>query len=151
MMVRGLERLVICSRRIFYGGKFMKKRFIELPKKNTVIAMMEEKPSIIKEIESVNKSYSFVLNKLEFMFGRKESGNPYFKSKAVAHDGDEFDIRIGRQIAEQKVDYKYHKSMVSQYNRYISLLENIITTLESLRNKHIGKKRKIENSMKKFV
>lgn len=151
MMVRELKRLVICSRRTFYGGKFMKKRFIELPEKNTVIAMMEKKPSIIKEIESANKGYAFVLNKLEFMFGRKESSNPHFKSEAVAHDGDEFDIKIGRQIAEQKVDYKYHKSMVSQYNRYISLLENIITALENLRNKHISKKRKIENNMKKFV
>lgn len=129
----------------------MKKRFIELPERNTIIAMMEKKPSIIEEIKGVNKSYAFVLNKLEFMFGRKESSNPYFRSEAVAHDGDEFDIKIGREIAEQKVDYKYHKSMVSQYNKYILLLENIITTLENLRNKHISKKRKIENSMKKFV
>lgn len=129
----------------------MKKRFIELPGRNTVIAMMEKKPSIIKEVESANKKYAFVLNRLEFMFGQRESSNPYFKSTAVAHNGDEFDVETGREIAEQKVDYKYHKSMVNQYNKYISLLENIITVLENLRNKHISKKRKIENNMKKFV
>lgn len=129
----------------------MKKKYIELQEKNTVIAMMDEKPSIIKEIEDINKNYAFILNKIDFIFRCSKSSNPYFKSKAVAQAGDIFDIRIGKKIAGQKVDYKYHKSMVDQYNRYILVLECIITALENLRNKHIGKKIKIENSIKKFL
>lgn len=129
----------------------MKKRFIELPDKNTVIAMMEEKYSITKEVEKVNKNYAFIVNKIDFIFGRKESSNPYYKSEAVAHNGDEFDVKIGREIAGQKTDYKYHRSMVDQYNRYILLLESMIDTLEKLRNKHISKKMKIKNNMKKFI
>lgn len=129
----------------------MKKKFIELPEERTVIAMMEENHTVVKELEKTSKKYAFILNRIDFMFGRKDSGNSYFKSEAVADKNDLFDINIGREIAGQKVDYKYHKSMVKQYNRYILLLENIIDTLENLRNKHIDKRRKIENNMKKYM
>lgn len=129
----------------------MKKKFIELPKENTVIAMMENKHSIADEVKTVNKNYAFILNRIDFIFGRKESSNPYYKSTAVATGDDVFDAKIGREITGQKTDYKYHKSMVAQYNRYILLLENMIDTLEKLRNKHISKKRKITENMKKFI
>ena len=128
----------------------MKKKFIELPEKKTVIAMMEEEHSVSEEILSANKKYAFILNKLDFIFGRSKLGNPYFKSKAIASEDDMFDAKIGREIAGQKVDYKYHKSMISQYNRYISLLEDMIDMLETLRNKHINKRRKIERHMKEY-
>lgn len=129
----------------------MKKKFIELPEKNTVIAMMENKHSVANEVKTVNKNYEFILNRLDFVFGRKESSNPYYKSKAVADGDDTFDVKTGRKIAGQKADYKYHKSMIDQYNRYILLLENMIDTLEKLRNKHIDKKRKITDNMRKFI
>lgn len=128
----------------------MKKKYIELPEKKTVIAMMDKKHSISEEISSVSKKYAFILNRIDFIFGRNKSNNSYFKSKAIALEDDVFDVKIGREIAGQKVDYKYHKSMISQYNRYILLLENMIDTLENLRNKHIDKRRKIENDMKKY-
>lgn len=129
----------------------MKKRFIELPEKNTVIAMMENKHSVANEVKTVNKNYEFILNRLDFVFGRKESSNPYYKSKAVSDGDDTFDVKTGREIAGQKADYKYHKSMIDQYNRYILLLENMIDTLEKLRNKHIDRKRKITDNMRKFI
>lgn len=129
----------------------MKKKFIELPEKNTVIAMMENKHYISEEIKTVNKNYAFILNRIDFIFGRRESSNPYYRSEAVACEGDGFDVKIGRDIAGQKTDYKYHKSMIDQYNRYILLLESMIDALEKLRNKHISKKIKIKNNMKKFL
>lgn len=132
-------------------GMFMKKRYIELPEKNTIIAMMENKHSIANEVKTVNKNYAFILNRIDFIFGRKESSNPYYKSTAVADRDDVFDLKTGREIAGQKTDYKYHKSMIDQYNRHILLLENMIDILEKLRNKHIDKKRKIADNMKKFV
>lgn len=128
----------------------MKKKFIDIPEKNKVIAMMEEKYSIIDEIKKSNKKFAFVLNRIDFMFNRKDSSNPYFKSEAVAYPPDVFDIEIGREIAGQKVEYKYHRSMVTQYNRYIGLLEDIIDFLERLRNEHISKSRKITDNMKRF-
>ena len=128
----------------------MKKKFIAIPEKNKVIAMMEEKYSIIDEIKKSNKKFAFVLNRIDFMFNRKDSSNPYFKSEAVAYSPDVFDIEIGREIAGQKVEYKYHRSMVTQYNRYIGLLEDIIDFLERLRNEHISKSRKITDNMKRF-
>lgn len=129
----------------------MKKRYVELPEKNTVIAMMENKHSIADEVITVNKNYAFILNRIDFVFGREESSNPYYKSKAVANGNDVFDIKTGREIAGQKTDYKYHKSMVDQYNRHILMLENMIDVLEKLRNKHIEKKRKIKDNIKKFI
>lgn len=129
----------------------MKKKYYELPEERTVIAMMEKKCSVANELENVSKKYAFILNRIDFIFGRKDSSNPYFKSEAVADENDEFDIQIGREIAGQKADYKYHKSMIKQYNRYILLLENMITALENLRNKHITRKRKIESNMKKYM
>lgn len=129
----------------------MKKRYVELPEKNTVIAMMENRHSVADEVKTVNKNYAFILNRIDFVFGRKESGNPYYRSTAVSDGDDTFDAKIGREIAGQKTDYKYHKSMVDQYNRHILLLENMIDTLEKLRNKHIEKKRKITDNMKKFI
>lgn len=129
----------------------MKKRYIELPEERTIIAMMEEKHTVAKELEKVSKKYAFILNRIDFIFGRKGSSNPYFKSEAVADENDSFDVKIGQEIAGQKVDYKYHKSMIIQYNRYILLLENMIATLENLRSKHISKKRKIESNMKKYI
>ena len=128
----------------------MKKKYIDIPEKKTVIALMDKKYTVTEELESFNKKIAFILNKLDFMFKQNESSNPYFKSKAVAHESDEFDVKVGREIASQKVDYKYHNSMIKQYNRYIDTLENIITTLELLRNKHISKSRKIKSKMKKF-
>lgn len=129
----------------------MKKKYVELPEERTVIAMMDKKYSVANELENVSKKYAFILNRIDFIFGRKDSGNPYYKSEAVADENDEFDIKIGREIAGQKVDYKYHKSMIKQYNRYILLLENMIDMLEKLRNKHIDKRRKIIDNMKKFI
>jgi len=128
----------------------MKKKFIDIPEKNKVIAMMEEKHSIIDEISNMSKKCAFILNRIDFMFGRKGSSNPYFKSEAVAYSPDTFDIKTGRKIAGQKVDYKYHQSMIKQYNRYIELLKDIIDTLERLRNEHISKRIKIVNNMKRF-
>ena len=133
------------------GICIMKKKFIELPKENTVIAMMENKHSIADEVKTVNKNYAFILNRIDFVFGRKESSNPYYKSTAVADVNDTFDAKVGREIAGQKTDYKYHKSMVDQYNRHILLLENMIDTLEKLRNRHIDKKRRITDNMKRFI
>jgi len=129
---------------------YMKKKFIDIPEKNKVIAMMEEKHSVIDEISNASKKYAFVLNRIDFMFGRKDSTNPYFKSEAVAYLPDTFDVKTGHEIAGQKVDYKYHKSMIKQYNRYIGLLEDIIDTLERLRNEHIAKNRKITKNIRKF-
>lgn len=132
------------------GNHNMNKRFIELPEKKMVIAMMEKRHTILEEILPASKKYAFIFNRLDFIFGRKEPSNPYFKSKAIASEDDVFDAKIGREIAGQKVDYKYHKSMICQYNRYILLLEGMINALEELRNKHISERRKIENNMKKY-
>lgn len=127
----------------------MQKKFIELPEKKTVIAMLEKPHTIEDELNNVDKKVGFILHRLDFLFGRNKPSNPYFKSVAKCSEEDSFDINIGRKIAGQKVDNRLHKAMIKQYNRYINMLEDVISTLEQLRNEHITKSLQIEEEIRR--
>jgi hypothetical protein len=128
----------------------VKKRFIEIPEKKMVIAMLDKKYSAVDEVKRINHRAAFILNRTDFIFGRAPLANSYFKSIARCNGNDTYDRKIGRNIARRKVDYKYHKSMANQYNYYIRLLEDIIAMLEQLRNEHIQERLHIESEMQEY-
>ena len=114
----------------------MNKKFIVIPEKKTVIAMLEKNIALVDELKNVNENFAFILNRIDFIFGRTKSSNSLFKSYAKCVDTDTFDESISKKIASKKVETKFHTSMCKQCNRYIRFLEEMIDALKEIRYLH---------------
>jgi hypothetical protein len=128
----------------------MKKKYIEQPENRKVIAMLQERQEVIDEVSNYNQKMADILYIIDEIVGKQTSKNPTYKSCAICDDRDEFDVKIGRKIAADKVDLKYHTAMTKKYNRYIGMLEDIIIVLEGLRNVHLQKRLLAEDDLQKY-
>lgn len=128
----------------------MQKKFIEEAENQCVIAIMKDCDTAKDETRETNPKTGSMLNMLDMVFGQDTAINTTYKGVARCSGGDVFNLETGRVIAGQKASHKYHKSMVKQYNRYITMLEDTVTILEQLRNIHIRKSLNIEENLKKY-
>lgn len=128
----------------------MQKKFIEEAENQYVIAIITDCNTAKGEARETNPKTGSVLDMFDMAFGQDTAANKTYKGVARCSGGDVFNLETGRLIAGQKASHKYHKSIAKQYNRYINMLEETVTTLEQLRNIHIKKSLNIEENLKKY-
>lgn len=131
----------------------MKKKYIIKPEDNVVVAIGEE--DYIKNIDSEMKRYcdsmTFALLQDLAAISAFNIYNHSFKSVAKCDEYDEFNEKIGKEIAGGKADIKYHRAMANEYKKMIKVLEMAIEEVENLYNMHETKKANIEKSIEKYV
>ena len=129
----------------------MKKKFIINSEKNIVIAEMIDIPkSIVKETEEkTSKMTSFLVNEIFQKLTMSKSSNPLYKAVAKCDNRDDFDEKIGIEIAATKSDLKYHIAMRKKYMRVLKVLRKACDEIESLAVYHQKKVRNIEDDIKR--
>lgn len=73
-----------------------------------------------------------------------------FIGVARCDDEDEFNEQIGKIIAANKADMKYHNAMSRKYELIIKLLDRVYEEINRLRLFHLQKVENIKESLKRY-
>ena len=126
----------------------MKKIYIDKNKRRVVVNL-HDKETVQDELKRLDENLFDLINSIKFPNKNKDE-EKVFTGIAKCQDSDYFDENVGLDIAECKAYYKYHKSMVNEYNEKIIYLNKTIRHLEELRNLHIRKHINIDNYLKRY-
>lgn len=135
----------------------MYKNYIVSPEQKVVVATMDRKtgcPSVRGEVkakcsrETSKVVNSTILSKYGLDINIANTAEELsFKGVAKCLEGDEFNERIGREIASSKVDMKYHTVMAKKYEMLMKLYSKAIEELKVLHGNHIEKMENIKSDM----
>lgn len=132
-------------------------RYIVKPEIGLVVGEKDRtwKDDVVTEIEKklgsdVGLFISSLCHHLDFYEILKPDG-PKFKSVARCQEGDEYSEKIGMQIVDAKVSYKYHHSMQRKYQRILRELRKIVKGIEELESKHRNEAAKYDDKLATFL
>ena len=129
------------------------KKVIVNPEEKIVVAMMSDFPkNVVKEcMEKCNYVTAEVVRDVVFWndYDIDKSTNPLFKSVSKCDEFDEFDERIGAEIACSLVDKKYHAAMAKKYSLIKKYLYKVIRDIELLEVMHNKKVNNITEDIKR--
>lgn len=133
----------------------MEKKYIVKPEDKIVIAMAED-DSYEGTFEEVIKycgdeTYCMLLELITNSDNLDIAYGNLFKSVARCDNYDEFNEKVGKEIAGSKTDIKYHRAMAKKYKMILDILQNAMGEISWLYNMHEAKRINIERSIKKYV
>lgn len=132
--------------------KLPKKQVFVKPNEKRVIAKYSQYPDVPYFVigEFNNKMERIILKDIECVCEYTNYENPYFTSVSECVDDDEFNEELGRDIAAEKVDMKFHVSAAKRCEVYINYLENMINNLKQIQAKHDKKTRAIYEDLQRI-
>lgn len=131
-------------------------KYIIKPDEKVVVGIVNNRkkiPGVIDElIESFPKKYS---DMIWFGFQKLITDVPHEKAplKAIAMcmDEDEFSKETGIDIVDEKLNYKYHSSMVKKYEQLEKYLKLVLDKVEELKILHQMYMRLSDDELKKYM
>lgn len=141
------------------------KRYIINPEEKVVVAMMnantidpDDTAGVADEV--VEKCTSLTMYAVIELINRAVDCNmpnldipcdELYKGIAKCDEYDDFDPVLGKQIAGNKAEMKYHIAMSKKYKRLVDILGKAYEELYILECEHANKALKISNNIKKYT
>lgn len=132
----------------------MRKRFITNEENGTVIAILDDYEDVCKEVlrRCTNNTAITVLGAI-FNFEecdlKELNTNSVFKGVAKCDGSDKYDERIGKDIAGNKADMKYHNAMAKKYKMIFNVLKEAAEEIDRLYARHTVKAYNIKNDLER--
>lgn len=129
------------------------KIFKIIPEAKLVIgeAMGECPANIYKEFSEtgITEEERYVIRAAWSILGMDIFDHP-LRANAYCDERDEFDEKIGVEVAASKVDLKKHRKMANKYSRLYFLLNKAASTVYKLFLKHCEKANAIETDLENY-
>ena len=129
------------------------KIFKIIPEAKLVIgeAMGECPANIYKEFSEtgITEEERYVIRAAWSVLGIDIFDQP-LRANAYCDERDEFDEKIGVEVAASKVDLKKHRKMANKYSRLYFLLNKAASTVYKLFLKHCEKANAIEDDLENY-
>lgn len=141
------------------------KNYIVNPEKKIVVAILKANIDNVDDMKGIadevirecSRTTIYAILELIEKAGDFDMSNldiPYevlYKGIAKCDEHDEFNEEIGKKIAGNKAEMKYHIAMAKKYKVLVSLIEKAYEELYVLECKHANKAFKINNNIKKYT
>lgn len=82
--------------------------------------------------------------------GCMDGDYPYMKAISTCAEGDMPCVKVGENVAEEKLALKYHKRMARDCEKAVKLMQRTIDALQTLQVKHCEKAENIQEDLEKI-
>lgn len=131
-------------------------KYIIKPDEKIVVGIVDDRkkvPGVIDElVDRFPQKYS---DMIWFGFQKLITDVPHekdpLKAIAVCQDEDEFSKETGINIVDDKLNYKYHSSMVKKYEQLEKYLKPVLDKVNELKLLHQAYARMSDDELKKYM
>ena len=123
------------------------KSFKIIPENKTIYGTMNHR-NMLDELTTVltEEEADFLPSFIIFDTGLLTLSN----AKAVCEDADDFNEKVGMDVAAAKLDMKEHLRVAKKYDRMLRIMNRMMRKIEDLCNKHLKKAKAIQKDMDRY-